>query len=58
MKFEAIPDKTRFDFYYADDIADALNAAVVAVTDESLSLAGVLAWLAQRFRLEVSDGGE
>lgn len=54
MKFTTDPERTRYDFYFADDLADALNA-LAAVLTEGLSLADVLVWLAQRWRLEVHD---
>lgn len=50
MRFEADADKTRFDVYFAENIAAALNAAAQA---RQLSAAEVLALLAARFRLEI-----
>ena len=55
MNFSADPEKTRFDTHFAEDLAEMLNAAVAAVTVESLNPTGVLVWLAQRFRLEVNN---
>ena len=57
MKFEAIPDKTRFDFYFAEDVVDALTAVAKTAARLGLDPATVdklLALVAERFRLEVT----
>ena len=56
MTFEAIPDKTRFDCWFAQDCADTLNAvarATAATELDPATVAAVLALVAVRFRLEV-----
>lgn len=57
MTFEADIDKTRFDFYFANDLADALNDAQreaqrVELDPHAVKL--LLEYLARVFRLEVT----
>lgn len=57
MTFQADPNKTRFDIYYAQEIADALNearAAAERVQLDAHAVKLVLEHLARRFRLEVT----
>jgi hypothetical protein len=57
MGFEADADKTRFDVYFAKDIADALNDAQAAgerVQLDPHTVELVLSYLARHFRLEVT----
>lgn len=57
MKLEAIPEKTRFDFYFAADIVDALMDAQKQATQvelDAFTVDQVIAYLARHFRLEVT----
>jgi|WetSurMetagenome_2_1015567.scaffolds.fasta_scaffold10577_11 hypothetical protein len=53
-------DKNRFDFYFAEDLVDALTAAqkdAQRVELDDFTVKQVLAYLARRFKLEVDDAG-
>ena len=52
MRFEAT-DKNRFDTYFAEDIADALNVAAADVQKFADAIA-VLTHLAQHWHLEIT----
>jgi hypothetical protein len=58
MIFTAEPEKTRFDFYFGQDMADALNATATTAAHkpnlDPYTVAEILKLLAQRFRLEIT----
>jgi hypothetical protein len=57
MQFAADRDKTKFDIYFAPNIADILTDAAEQaqrVELDKFTVEQVLAYLARRFRLEVT----
>ena len=57
MDIEALPEKTKFDVYFAADIVAALKDAqqqAARVELDAFAVDQVIAHLARRFRLEVT----
>ena len=59
MQFVVDPEKTRFDVYFAADLADALNEAqrqAQRLKQDTPAVEVVLTWLALHFHLDVRNG--